>query len=465
MLYELKKIASEEKTEHKELSEIHYDLYRDVWNIRPRFINYDELSVEDLKKEISYLDKKLEEQLEREREEEEEYGEKVKSVGLDPEDYPLDESLWGEDWRYPREEEEYYPEEELEVGYELSTREKAMEGLRGVGNPVWKGKVRGKGPRPRETRTWKSDRIPSQYERHGRTSEAMNNRMALTLRKIASIATSLDRKGLIVLADRLDKVLISLAASDPFGPEWRGKLWEEDPFNPEAHPNPEDYLRRVQRGDIDKGQPANPMYQKGYIEKYTLFEEDAKLLHNDLINDSIVSSSGDTGYVYTFPNRISVEIQRVPSSSLGTAPIPTDDFNKVRSRANRLMRADLKSFPSGGGSGGLTSKDELFKNLTRTHGGLGGGGHRTHIDLGSGFKISAIDQYETSREEFKNADQLEVAIISPNGILGYNDFKLAGFPWVDDFKFDQVAYIDTDEILKMVDWLKQNLDKLPTTPG
>lgn len=281
------------------------------------------------------------------------------------------------------------------------------------------------------------------------------------LNELRKIADWLDKKGLVKEADLLDAVLEKVAR-DPFGPQWRKDLWEEDPLHPDAHPNPEAYLASVQRGDAQHGQPANPVWQKNYKEEYTLFEEDGEKLHNELVNNSNVSTGeSGTSYIYTFPNGISVEIKRVPSSSLGTAPIPADDFGQVHARVNLLMNANFGNATDGGSQGYDSFKDELFAD-TKPNPGLGG--FSTAIQLGNGFYLSAIDGRARSKEDFLNKDYLEVAIVSPGGLIGYQDFKDAGFPWAQHYRSDQVAWIEIDEIAKITEWLKKNVDKLPRNP-
>lgn len=45
----------EQMSEHEQLSATHYDLYKDVYGIRPRWFNYEQFSVEELKKELDNL--------------------------------------------------------------------------------------------------------------------------------------------------------------------------------------------------------------------------------------------------------------------------------------------------------------------------------------------------------------------------------------------------------------------------
>lgn len=54
-----------------ELASIHYDMYKDVHNIRPRWYNYQEMTVEDLKKELDLLHKQMDVVLQERKEEEE----------------------------------------------------------------------------------------------------------------------------------------------------------------------------------------------------------------------------------------------------------------------------------------------------------------------------------------------------------------------------------------------------------
>lgn len=45
----------EQLSEHEQLSSIHYDLYKDVYNFRPRWVDYSTLSVEQLREMIDQL--------------------------------------------------------------------------------------------------------------------------------------------------------------------------------------------------------------------------------------------------------------------------------------------------------------------------------------------------------------------------------------------------------------------------
>lgn len=63
-----------------ELATIHYDLYKDVNGIRPRWYNYKEMTVEDLQKELARLDKQMEQVLEERKKEEKEAEEKFKQT-------------------------------------------------------------------------------------------------------------------------------------------------------------------------------------------------------------------------------------------------------------------------------------------------------------------------------------------------------------------------------------------------
>jgi hypothetical protein len=51
----------DEMSEHEQLSSIHYELYKDVTGVRPRHIDYDKLTVADLKADLARLEQQLEE--------------------------------------------------------------------------------------------------------------------------------------------------------------------------------------------------------------------------------------------------------------------------------------------------------------------------------------------------------------------------------------------------------------------
>lgn len=48
-------VASVEEWEHESLAEAHYDYYKDVHGISPRWMDYKSMSIEDLKKEMDFL--------------------------------------------------------------------------------------------------------------------------------------------------------------------------------------------------------------------------------------------------------------------------------------------------------------------------------------------------------------------------------------------------------------------------
>lgn len=49
----------EELTEQEQLASTHYDLFKDVHGFRPRFLNYDGMSVDELRADIDSLCKQL----------------------------------------------------------------------------------------------------------------------------------------------------------------------------------------------------------------------------------------------------------------------------------------------------------------------------------------------------------------------------------------------------------------------
>ena len=57
----------EELSRKEELSSIHYDLYKDVHGIRPRWIDYDAMSEEELEALLNHLQMELEESIIREK--------------------------------------------------------------------------------------------------------------------------------------------------------------------------------------------------------------------------------------------------------------------------------------------------------------------------------------------------------------------------------------------------------------
>ena len=63
-----------------ELATIHYDMYKDVHGIRPRWYNYAEMTVEDLKAELDRLDHQMEQVLEERKKEEKESEQAFKST-------------------------------------------------------------------------------------------------------------------------------------------------------------------------------------------------------------------------------------------------------------------------------------------------------------------------------------------------------------------------------------------------
>jgi hypothetical protein len=60
-----------ELSRRDQLAATHYDFYKDVYGIRPRWMNYDAMSEEDLEKELDDLSKQaeIEQKLETERQE------------------------------------------------------------------------------------------------------------------------------------------------------------------------------------------------------------------------------------------------------------------------------------------------------------------------------------------------------------------------------------------------------------
>lgn len=57
----------EELSRKEQLSSIHYDLYKDVHGIRPRWMDYDAMSEEELEKELDRLQEEFEESMVREK--------------------------------------------------------------------------------------------------------------------------------------------------------------------------------------------------------------------------------------------------------------------------------------------------------------------------------------------------------------------------------------------------------------
>ena len=50
----------EEMSELEQLCAIHYDMYKDVYGIRPRWYNYEGATVEEMKSELDFLAKEME---------------------------------------------------------------------------------------------------------------------------------------------------------------------------------------------------------------------------------------------------------------------------------------------------------------------------------------------------------------------------------------------------------------------
>lgn len=58
----------EEMSELEQLCSIHYDMYKDVHGIRPRWFNYEAMTLEQINKELDQLQKDLEVEMAREKE-------------------------------------------------------------------------------------------------------------------------------------------------------------------------------------------------------------------------------------------------------------------------------------------------------------------------------------------------------------------------------------------------------------
>lgn len=159
------------------------DWYKEINGIRPRHFNFKEMSLDEMDQILETLRQDQEWHSAQEKENEE-----------------------LEHWTQEIEETEPLPEQEAEDPYEeyeyqMSPREKAMEGqIKGLPR-VWKGKVKGKGPRP--PADWKSSGVPSQYLRHMESGKMLS--------QLKKIADELDKKGFCKEADKIDVVIKKVA--------------------------------------------------------------------------------------------------------------------------------------------------------------------------------------------------------------------------------------------------------------
>jgi hypothetical protein len=271
--------------------------------------------------------------------------------------------------------------------------------------------------------------------------------------------------------ERMEKQAAEQDAEDPFGPNWRQELWENDPDNPDAHPNPDDYLDNLQRGKVSPDVPANPIYADNYSESYTLLNDDRKRFFQEVLEvdpatgphyESLVASveldRNSNKDLVKLKNGLSLEVMWAPSSSVGETHIELDDFNQVAKRVDFLMNANL----------GKEKEVDIFNAnpLSRD-----GNAYYWYIVLpndvelrwAAGVGRASSPSVYLPHDEIDKYHVFEVWILTPgyNDLVSFSWLEDVDFPWADNWwdKKDVGSYVQKEELLKIYEWLQKNSGK------